>query len=277
MQELTDTQLERVAQAVKVTSFQKGDAIVNYGDVGEMFYMLKSGTVVCLVPSNESGGRRGSIPIELHAGAYFGERALIKNEPRAADVISNSDDCVCLTLDKESFNRLLGPLEDIMRCNVAKTLLSSVPFLKNALTDVTMTKIAKISKEVTIAQNEYILHADGAVSRTFYLIREGNVGVVDDNGDITDMLAAGQFFAQEAVTSPPFVTSTSYFASSTSCSLFKIDTARFESAIGGMSWQKFLQNGGNSAALSSESMASSTDLTTSDPKKRIMSRFYFQR
>ena len=120
LQELTDQQLERVAAAVKMTSFKKNDVIVNYGDVGEMFYMIKSGSVICLVPSE--GGRRGSIPIELHAGAYFGERALIKDEPRAADVVSNSDDCVCLTLDKDSFNRLLGPLEDIMRCNVAKTL-----------------------------------------------------------------------------------------------------------------------------------------------------------
>ena len=47
------------AEAVKITTFKKGDAIVNYGDAGEMFYMIKSGSVVCLVPSKDGAGRRG--------------------------------------------------------------------------------------------------------------------------------------------------------------------------------------------------------------------------
>lgn len=64
LSELTDQQLERVAEAVKIVPFQIGDAIVNYGDVGEMFYMIKSGAVTCLVPNKDndlssSTGRRG--------------------------------------------------------------------------------------------------------------------------------------------------------------------------------------------------------------------------
>ena len=51
LRELTDAQLERIAEAVKVTQFQRGDVIVNYGDIGEMFYMIKSGSVTCLVPN----------------------------------------------------------------------------------------------------------------------------------------------------------------------------------------------------------------------------------
>ena len=144
------------AEAVKITTFKKGDAIVNYGDAGEMFYMIKSGSVVCLVPSKDGAGRRGSMPIELPAGAYFGERALIKNEPRAADVIAHMDNTVCLTLDKSNFNRLLGPLEDIMRCNVAKTLLASVPFLKTTVDNAILLKIAKSAKEIKLPENECV-------------------------------------------------------------------------------------------------------------------------
>lgn len=140
-----------------MTSFKKGDAIVNYGDAGEMFYMIKSGSVVCLVPSKDGAGRRASMPIELPAGAYFGERALIKNEPRAADVIAHADNTVCLTLDKSNFNRLLGPLDDIMRCNVASTLLSSVPFLKNTVDNATMLKLAKCAKEIKVPENECVI------------------------------------------------------------------------------------------------------------------------
>lgn len=49
-------------------------------------------------------------------GNYFGELALIRNEPRAASVIAASD-CKLLTLDRMSFKRLLGPLENILKRN----------------------------------------------------------------------------------------------------------------------------------------------------------------
>ena len=47
-------------------------------------------------------------------GDYFGERALMKNEPRAANVIAKTN-CVVLSLDRHSFKRLMGPLEDILK------------------------------------------------------------------------------------------------------------------------------------------------------------------
>jgi cAMP-dependent protein kinase regulator len=50
-------------------------------------------------------------------GDYFGERALIKNEPRAANVIAKNH-CTVVLLDRHSFKRLLGPLEDILKRNL---------------------------------------------------------------------------------------------------------------------------------------------------------------
>ena len=50
-------------------------------------------------------------------GDYFGERALLKNEPRAANVIALSE-CVVVSMDRHSFKRLLGPLEDLLKRNL---------------------------------------------------------------------------------------------------------------------------------------------------------------
>lgn len=47
---------------------------------------------------------------------YFGELALLNDAPRAASVVSKTDVKVA-TLGKDGFQRLLGPVEGIMRRN----------------------------------------------------------------------------------------------------------------------------------------------------------------
>lgn len=49
-------------------------------------------------------------------GDFFGERALIKNEPRAANVIAVTD-CVLVSLDRHSVKRLLGDMETLLKRN----------------------------------------------------------------------------------------------------------------------------------------------------------------
>lgn len=50
-------------------------------------------------------------------GDYFGERALIQNEPRAANVIAKTN-CKLVSMDRHSFKRLLGPLDTILIRNM---------------------------------------------------------------------------------------------------------------------------------------------------------------
>lgn len=47
-------------------------------------------------------------------GDYFGELALLNDAPRAASVVSKTEVKVA-TLGKDGFQRLLGPVESIMR------------------------------------------------------------------------------------------------------------------------------------------------------------------
>jgi cAMP-dependent protein kinase regulator len=57
---------------------------------------------------------------EYKEGDYFGERALIKGEPRAANIIAKSDIVKVISLDRVSFKRLLGPISEILKRNMEK-------------------------------------------------------------------------------------------------------------------------------------------------------------
>ncbi len=60
------------------------------------------------------------------AGDYFGEVALLKNEPRAANVIASSPILRVVSLDRESFKRLLGPLDKLLKRNMDSYLKTTI-------------------------------------------------------------------------------------------------------------------------------------------------------
>lgn len=69
--------------------YHKGDVIIRKGDAGNTFYMIKSGEVVC---SGMMSAGKPVADLHLHPGDYFGERALLMEVPRAADVKAVSAD-----------------------------------------------------------------------------------------------------------------------------------------------------------------------------------------
>lgn len=52
------------------------------------------------------------------AGDYFGELALLKNEPRAANIVVKSQTARVVSLDRNSFQRMMGPLDAILKRNL---------------------------------------------------------------------------------------------------------------------------------------------------------------
>ena len=101
-----------VAEALNEVTYQKGDMIVEQGDIGDTFYIIKKGEAV--VYKSVPPTAPATEVARLSSGSFFGERALVKNERRAATVTVVSATMTCLTLDREAFSLLLGPLAEIM-------------------------------------------------------------------------------------------------------------------------------------------------------------------
>ena len=78
--------------------------------MGESFFILESGEAEVYKRGVDKAVNR------YKKGDYFGELALLNDAPRAASVISTKEVKVA-TLGKDGFQRLLGPVEGIMRRN----------------------------------------------------------------------------------------------------------------------------------------------------------------
>ena len=93
-----------------------GEEMIKKGAEGNIFYMIQEGTVSVTDMGDQFSNHT------LTAGDYFGERALLTGEPRAATITAQTAVKV-MALDRESFNLLLGPLKEVLDHNM--NLLSS--------------------------------------------------------------------------------------------------------------------------------------------------------
>lgn len=99
--DLTPRTLADIANMIHIEEFKPGQDIVVEGDEGHEFFMIESGTVT--VKTKATGDK----PInELGAGRYFGEVALIKEQPRNA-TITATEPTVCYVLDRDEFRQVI--------------------------------------------------------------------------------------------------------------------------------------------------------------------------
>uniref|UniRef100_A0A7R9SVY1 cGMP-dependent protein kinase n=1 Tax=Polyblepharides amylifera TaxID=1486889 RepID=A0A7R9SVY1_9CHLO len=111
LQLLSDREVERLANTCTLVPYIDGDTIIKQGEVGETFYMIKSGEVIVLKDGKELA--------RLSGGAFFGERALLEDEPRNSTIVA-SGEVECYAIDRDDFTKHLGPLSDIMQMHASK-------------------------------------------------------------------------------------------------------------------------------------------------------------
>ena len=97
----------QLADGLQSANFVNGELVIRQGDWGDLFYIVEEGNAVAI---KEVQGSE-EVVLEYKEGDYFGELALIKGQPRAASVKAVGE-LKCLTLDRQSFDRLLGPLQE---------------------------------------------------------------------------------------------------------------------------------------------------------------------
>jgi len=109
---------DKVCDCLQTKTYFKNDYIIREGENGDVFYFIQSGT--CNATKRNKITGKDDIVYEFVENDYFGELALLKNEPRAANIIATSDQVEVAFIDRAAFKRLLGPLEEILKRNSAR-------------------------------------------------------------------------------------------------------------------------------------------------------------
>jgi len=193
--ELDENMLLKIADALTTVNFQTGERIINKGDVGEVFYILKEGRVKV----HDIGfGDSQYVDQILGPGDFFGERALLTGDPRLANITAEVPS-VTLCLSRETFEKTLGPLQDLIDHAMKKRVLMGVPIFANSqFQPYEMSRLTDLVTEVTFLQGEVLAEEGQPAKQNLYIIRSGKVVVANENGMINN-LTQGDYFGENLI------------------------------------------------------------------------------
>jgi cAMP-dependent protein kinase regulator len=179
----------KFVDCLTTVKYTQGERIVNKGDVGDIFYIVNEGQVKV----HDIGMGDSKFVDQIYKqGDWFGERALITGEPRAANCTAVTD-VVCFAVDRDTFESRIGSLEIILGHGSKKQFLKSVPIFANSnlleieidqLVDKLLTK--KYKKGETLSEKK-------SAEKDLWIIKEGKLKVTDKGGT-TFNLQSGDYF-----------------------------------------------------------------------------------
>ena len=76
---------QKLGDALKEEKYKKGDYVIKEGEIGDKFFIVSEGSAIAT--KTLEPGQEPKEVMKYEKGAYFGERALLTNEARAANII----------------------------------------------------------------------------------------------------------------------------------------------------------------------------------------------
>lgn len=175
---------------------EAGETIIEQGNIGDVFYLLESGTVDVYVQ------KKGEESKKVHtykSGDAFGELALMYNAPRAATCIAQ-DDCKLWALDRTSF-RVIVVAAAMQKRETYQGFLSRVPILQ------TLTEMEIMTLADSLVEEKYndedVICTQGDEGDYFYIVKDGAAVCyqVDAEGEnkVVATLSTGNYFGEIAL------------------------------------------------------------------------------
>lgn len=126
LSQLSKIQLDRICECVEIQTYEPQHFIIKQGEVGDAFYIISRGNCTC-TRTNEDGVSETEL-VRLGVNAYFGERALLRDEPRAANVKS-VDAVTVLKLTRAVFNEVSASIQTSLAAEHERRVREAQPAL----------------------------------------------------------------------------------------------------------------------------------------------------
>ncbi|KAK7501419.1 hypothetical protein BaRGS_00007223, partial [Batillaria attramentaria] len=111
LKDLPSDKLAKIADVLEIDFFHEGEYIIREGCTGDTFFIINKGEVK--VTQTVAGHADPQEIRKLARGDYFGEKALLSEDRRTASCIAQPPGVECLTIDRESFQQLIGDLNEL--------------------------------------------------------------------------------------------------------------------------------------------------------------------
>jgi CRP/FNR family transcriptional regulator, cyclic AMP receptor protein len=108
--------LETLAAALRIRRFRKGETIFHQGDPGDALFIVASGSVKVVLPSDE--GAEPAIVAILGPGEFFGELAILDGAAHSATIVA-MEATETLVLHRDTFLGLIDSDEVLRRALLA--------------------------------------------------------------------------------------------------------------------------------------------------------------
>ncbi|GKZ01355.1 hypothetical protein MPSEU_001086500 [Mayamaea pseudoterrestris] len=196
--DLNESIVSKFVAGMSRIRWKEGDQIVVKGEVGNIFYIIEEGEVKL----HDIG--LGDSKFEdqvLSAGDSFGERALLTGEPRAANATALTD-VTTRAMDRETFERSIGPLQSVLERHLRRQYLASLP-LFSQLSSEEIDEMVDCMVEVCYRKDDKLAEAGKPYDPLLWIIRHGRLLVFDTKEpDQIYSLAGGDHFGEESIRYP---------------------------------------------------------------------------
>jgi CRP-like cAMP-binding protein len=204
--DLDDRALAKVASALSVVTFKKGEVIARKGDEGKTFYIIQKGKIGAT--DIILGGTKYD-DLVLGPGEHWGEGAIIKDIPIVAN-ISALEDSTVLVMNKENFQKTIGDFRALFQLGWDRKKLQAIPLANGQkLTTQETDMLASLVVNETYHKGHIFYQEGTSADPYLFLIRSGSVdittsfmgiefltGIKANNGE-TKSIGAEGFFGED--------------------------------------------------------------------------------
>jgi CRP-like cAMP-binding protein len=168
---LNAAQIQRLADLMVTVECSDGDYIITQGHVGESFFIIVEGN--CIVTLNNPPGSAETEKVvgKLKNNDYFGERALLTSDPRAANIIAEGK-VELLEVKKNVFEEVLGRLASIMAADKLKLEKLAADRKNNApneFSDIELVGFTSMYPQGSIVLGKFNSEVVNVTAKTFLL------------------------------------------------------------------------------------------------------------